>query len=559
MSEIFDYCHIAELTDRGCKRASNEDWLAHFESPNGLVAVICDGMGGHVGGQIASHIAVEAIQQFLMQKQNGSPNELIIEAVNMANDAILKKTQIQPELTGMGATCVILIVRNGKVYIGSIGDSRIYLIRNHNIKQLTVDQSYVQMLLDAGSITPEQAEHHPRKNEITNALGLPGMQPATVLPDAIVPEAGDCFLLCSDGLSGMVSDKDICKIVSRQSDMTQRERVEELVSRAKRNGGLDNISCQIVEFSITPNSTEKKKWWRKGLPIISILAILIAGISIFLYFYNNQKENIAHNLEIKDKMMTMDSIIILKKIQSGKGDIVMELTEDKDFQGIKLLQRCPQKDTTLTVLRPLSLKKIEFSPSNLQSKLSIKYLNQDSTHCIISFKEKVIDEKEIAIIVHGEKDSYMFIVPIIVKTDSRKPTGLDITKKSGFVEETEFDYENKIDTTMQNQRTDCSVEVEIKKNLENQKITLWSKQGINTATDLYFNYGFHVVGGSMSEQDKGWYTVTNNGAQCILKIKNTKENPIPKSEDAIIYIPTTANPDCNDGKGIIIRINKSNS
>ena len=198
------YCNIEGETNVGCKRRQNEDWLDSFECNNGLVAVVCDGMGGHVGGQVASHLAIDSIREFVCGNSFSDPNEMIVAACNVANQAIINRSISNPELKGMGSTCVMLVVRDGKVYVGSVGDSRVYLVRSKKIIQLTKDQSYVQMLVDMGEITPEQAELHPRRNEITNALGLPGMRPATVLECPVIPEAGDCFLLCSDGLSGMV-------------------------------------------------------------------------------------------------------------------------------------------------------------------------------------------------------------------------------------------------------------------------------------------------------------------------------------------------------------------
>lgn len=288
-SNQYSYCNVEGMTDVGCKRKANEDWLAQFECQNGLVAVVCDGMGGHVGGAVASHVAVETIQQFLETTYFNDPRQAIVEACDAANAAILQRTTQQPELKGMGSTCVMLIVRDGKVYIGSVGDSRIYLIRSKTITQLTRDQSYVQMLVDAGEITKEQAEHHPRKNEILNALGIATMQPATVLPDAISPEAGDCFLLCSDGLSGMVPDRDILHVVSDQTRMTQRERVATLIQRARENGGLDNITCTIVEFAVTPGnpaisvsepitaSMPNKKRWVYILLAVLLVVLLGAG------------------------------------------------------------------------------------------------------------------------------------------------------------------------------------------------------------------------------------------------------------------------------------------
>ena len=332
----YSYCNVVGDTDVGCKRKANEDWYAHFECKNGLVSVVCDGMGGHVGGAIASHLAVETIQLFLESNYFDDPRKAIIEACNAANSAILQRTSQQPELTGMGSTCVLLIVRNGKVYMGSVGDSRIYLVRSKTITQLTKDQSYVQMLVDEGAITKENAEHHPRKNEITNALGLPSMQPATVLPDPINPEAGDCFLLCSDGLSGMVSDHEIMKVASDQTGMTQRERVSELIQRARKNGGLDNITCLIVEFAVTPssgtngNGIKNETLFRYVLPcVVAALLLGIAGYLLWKHFHKKWSCESEYVSEMRHSANTsvipmQDTILVLAgkpfaKVEEHKG------------------------------------------------------------------------------------------------------------------------------------------------------------------------------------------------------------------------------------------------
>lgn len=280
MSENFNYCHVVGKTDVGRKRAVNEDNMFNTVTQNGLVSVVCDGMGGHVGGATASRIAVTTIIDNLNNVYYEDPRIAIGESIDIANKAIIQKTKEQPELTGMGSTCVLLIVRAGKVYIGHVGDSRIYLVRNRRIVQLTKDHSYVQMLVDHGEITKEQAEHHYRKNEITNALGIPNMSPATVAEDAIIPEAGDCFILCSDGLSGMVSDDKICKIISRQSEMNAQERVDKLVELANENGGVDNITVQLVEFSVSPYTlSDEKKFstWAKIACAFSLVTAIIVG------------------------------------------------------------------------------------------------------------------------------------------------------------------------------------------------------------------------------------------------------------------------------------------
>lgn len=289
MNEDFNYCHVVGKTDVGRKRAANEDNMYNTITKNGLVSVVCDGMGGHVGGATASKIAVSTIVDNLNNVYYDDPRIAIGESIDRANQAIIKKANEQPELQGMGSTCVLLLVRNGKVYIGHVGDSRIYLVRSKKIVQLTKDHSYVQMLVDCGEITKEQAEHHPRKNEITNALGIPNMSPATVADDAIIPEAGDCFVLCSDGLSGMLSDDTICKVISRQSEMNAHDRVDKLVALANDNGGIDNITVQLVEFPVSPNavalSPKKFPTWAK---VTSVILVLI-GLCIGGYFGFREK------------------------------------------------------------------------------------------------------------------------------------------------------------------------------------------------------------------------------------------------------------------------------
>lgn len=283
MSENFNYCHVVGRTDVGRRRPANEDNMLDAITQNGLVSVVCDGMGGHVGGAMASKIAVTTIIEHLSSVYYDDPRVAIGESIEIANRAILQKTQEQPELNGMGSTCVLLIVRNGQVFIGHVGDSRIYLIRTNTIRQLTKDHSYVQMLVDCGQITKEEAEHHPRKNEITNALGLVNMTPPTVVNEPFNPEAGDCFLLCSDGLSGMVSDDKICRVISQQSKMNAQDRVDTLVDMANANGGVDNITVQLVEFSITPNAIATKPpfpmWAKAACGVVALL-----GLGLGLYF-----------------------------------------------------------------------------------------------------------------------------------------------------------------------------------------------------------------------------------------------------------------------------------
>lgn len=301
----YSYCHVVGQTDVGRKRKANEDNGGHFITINGLVSVVCDGMGGHVGGAVASQIAIETIREFLECQYYDDPREAIGLAIQAANETIIKRAQMQPDLAGMGSTCVLLLVRDGKVYIGHVGDSRIYLIREKNIIQLTKDHSFVQSLVDMGHITKEEAEHHPRKNEITNALGITQMTPATVRPDPIEPQAGDCFLLCSDGLSGMVNDKAIERIVSKQREYTSQQRADILVQTANANGGVDNITVELVEFAVSPASTVVAKTPLSPKIIYTVLIALVLLCACVCAFFLLKKPS------VEKKYMVLSDIEIV--------------------------------------------------------------------------------------------------------------------------------------------------------------------------------------------------------------------------------------------------------
>lgn len=286
---------IANKTDVGRTRQVNEDSMITFDSPNGRVVAVCDGMGGQAAGDVASQLACNIIRDILENNTFANPLEAITRSMIAANQGILYRTAQQPELEGMGATCVMLIIKDNVVYYGWVGDSRIYYISNHTIRQISRDQSYVQSLVDSGQITAEEAAHHPQKNEITNALGLQGMTPPVLCQMPITPEPGGVFLLCSDGLTGMVDDAQIERTVSKP-ELSLQEKAEHLVALANRNGGLDNISVQLVEFPrsgkggafVTP---QRKGGKRSNLWMLITVAVLVVALAIGGYFvFFNKKE-----------------------------------------------------------------------------------------------------------------------------------------------------------------------------------------------------------------------------------------------------------------------------
>lgn len=294
---------IANCTDTGRTRSVNEDSMVTFDSPNGRVVAVCDGMGGQNAGDVASQLAVAVIQDILSDNTFSTPEEAITSSVIAANQAILRKASINEDMQGMGATCVMLIVKDGKVYYGSVGDSRIYYIANGMIRQITKDQSYVQTLVDAGQITQEAAEHHQDKNQITNALGVEGMTPPVIGQMPITPEPNSTFLLCSDGLSGMINNNTILKTVSRH-DLSLNERARMLVEQANEAGGLDNITVQLVEFpaegmamsSMDTSSSSgavvqssKKKNNTLMYSLIAALLVIVVASGAYWYFHEDEK------------------------------------------------------------------------------------------------------------------------------------------------------------------------------------------------------------------------------------------------------------------------------
>ena len=323
---------IANCTDTGRTRRVNEDSMVTFDSPNGRVVAVCDGMGGQNAGDVASQLAVAVIQDILSDNTFATPEEAITSSVIAANQAILRKASMNEDMQGMGATCVMLIVKDGKVYYGSIGDSRIYYIANGMIRQITKDQSYVQTLVDAGQITLAEAEHHQDKNQITNALGVEGMTPPVIGQMPIIPEPNSTFLLCSDGLSGMINNNTILNTVSRY-DLSLNERARMLVEQANEAGGLDNITVQLVEFpaedmTMSPMGSPsvssaiaqpKKKSHAVLYSLIAVLLVIAVAGGAYWYFHEDEKPQPKATVTTKVKQKAK-----AKKVEASSKETMVE-------------------------------------------------------------------------------------------------------------------------------------------------------------------------------------------------------------------------------------------
>ena len=226
-------------------RSGNEDsYFAHVENGRG-VFVVADGMGGHAAGEVASEMAVDIVARELTglnDLQVDRVAQTVARALKHANVAIYERTMAEADKQGMGTTASVLILAAARYLIGQVGDSRVYLLRDGVLRQLTKDHSYVQEQVDAGYLTPEQARYHPYSNVITRCVGASG----DVEPDTYEGEVrrGDVFLVASDGLTGMVDDRRLQQLLGSRA--TPQRMVEALIAEANGRGGLDNITAIVV-------------------------------------------------------------------------------------------------------------------------------------------------------------------------------------------------------------------------------------------------------------------------------------------------------------------------
>ena len=231
----------AAVTDRGRKRPSNEDAFG-FSVEHG-VYVVCDGMGGAAAGEIASSLAVDEVMRLLSSPAEAEPLPHVAEeAVSAANEAIFSRAQRNYRLSGMGTTLVGLVVKESRIWVLNIGDSRCYRLRDQHLEQLTNDHSLVEEQVRMGRMTHSEALRSPLRNVITRALGTQ----SSVTPDVFELEAepGDLYMLCSDGLTRELSDELIESMLNL--DLPLQELCDRLVNAAKKAGGHDNITCMLV-------------------------------------------------------------------------------------------------------------------------------------------------------------------------------------------------------------------------------------------------------------------------------------------------------------------------
>ena len=234
------------ITDIGKRRSSNQDFVYASEQPVGNLPnllIVADGMGGHNAGDLASRYTVESMVDYIETAEEKRPILLLSMAIHHANDLVMEKSRTDRALEGRGTTVVAATIQDEYLYVANVGDSRLYLI-NKEIEQITRDHSLVEEMIRMGELQRQDARSHPDRNVITRAIGV--HSPVKIDFFDMKLEKGDRILLCSDGLTNMIDDDEILRIVKKCS--SPKEAAQRLVTEANKSGGKDNISVVLAEF-----------------------------------------------------------------------------------------------------------------------------------------------------------------------------------------------------------------------------------------------------------------------------------------------------------------------
>lgn len=236
------------LTNMGVRRNTNQDYAYVSEQnvgnlPN--ILIVADGMGGHKAGEVASEQAVNAVLESIKQNESTDKISIIESAISEANNKVLNMATSDEKFQGMGTTLVVATLEDNVLYVANVGDSRLYLIDDNEIRQITRDHSLVQEMISLGELDKESARTHSSKNVITRAIGVDKKIVADFFE--VDTRENTKILLCSDGLSNMVDDNQINTIIEACEGMTLEDTVHKLIDAANENGGMDNIAVVLAE------------------------------------------------------------------------------------------------------------------------------------------------------------------------------------------------------------------------------------------------------------------------------------------------------------------------
>jgi serine/threonine protein phosphatase PrpC len=400
-------------TDVGKVRSANEDYfLSEKITAKEFLFIVADGMGGHQAGDVASKMASETFSNTYkaLRKKNTAVMESMELAIKKANAVVFEKAAADIEKRGMGTTFSAMIIADMKAFIVHVGDSRVYLIRKNKIKKITTDHSFVEKLVEEGRISPEEARDHPQKNVLYMSLGARENLTPEIL-NAIILENGDALVMCSDGLSNMVTDENLMTIVM---DDYPEEAANALVKLANANGGADNITLQIVRMGSLEMLEKTKpirvaKSRKKIFGVISLL-VLLAILSALWYVF----KNIGHGAAKIDK--NANAAFFAAKQKGGQQQQINEIDSSKlnaldlaaeDCQFLVGRKLYFVKNDVLVVfdLQNLTLKKIQLNSEDqvVPSETGEIYLLSKSLTLAIEYRLLRPDQPNSLLIIQADK------------------------------------------------------------------------------------------------------------------------------------------------------------
>lgn len=361
------------------RKAQEDSHDMALDTPNGDVFVVCDGMGGHVGGAKASSLAVDSIISYLKKEKYSDPLVALNGALQFANMQILGFAAANPEYKGMGTTACILLMQGSEAWIAHVGDSRIYLYlgKEKKLHRITKDHSYVQTLVDAEKITDEQAEHHEHKNRILKALGVtqnlqPSFNPNNI---PVRPKNGDIFLICSDGLSGMIPDKTIEKVLGNHASL--EDRGELLIKLAMEGetvqpGGQDNCTLELIQVDSSPwpkseftsynpkKSRKKSRKYRLAVITAAIVVALFVAFGIEVLWLNGIERQ--HTTDINNQQTEARKQYInmtIQDYQTQRNSLQKQLSEaNSDKENARKIEE--KNEIEQTRIQPLENRIAEY-------------------------------------------------------------------------------------------------------------------------------------------------------------------------------------------------------
>jgi protein phosphatase len=330
--ELKNFTYFGE-SHKGKVRTVNEDAFAYFESINGCFFVLCDGMGGIKGGKKAAEITIAEIEKTVNEYWEKDTAKLLFQVFQNANNAVYKHfsaRKIKP-----GTTLLIVLIRNNKIYYAHAGDSRIYYQTGRKLFQITRDHSYVAELLEKKLISKNEAQNHPRKNEITNAVGTHQFIEPDICKQPVNPADDDFILLCSDGLTNELSDKEILEIL--RNNKNEETKVKQLIAKTLEKGAQDNVTVQLIRFYNTGREKNTKfkenfKVRRKKRKIslfIIISLLLFSAMLIQIY-----KDSLFKTSEEQMKPETRYSTLFIYESAEEKVFLEKYVSDDNQIQNI---------------------------------------------------------------------------------------------------------------------------------------------------------------------------------------------------------------------------------